>query len=662
MSLTLGNVHAEVRDRVRRDTLASELASGLEGTFTVTAYRKVTKYGGAYTTLFCKPTTTVSRALLIDREVLGLIANYPDIHARTIAVAQELIASHSPQLHPGLVIVVHADRQGDSKLRSWGREQGITVLPIHRPKGGAIPPAGLVRQRLARELFSSDPFQVTGPVSEDIDFFGRRNEAIDLLRQLEKGRIRALFGMRKVGKTSLINRLIALARAAGSPRVAMVDCSVRAFNSLDAANALKALGKVRKMAATQGYAHITDALKKTDKELVPVFSDLWEQPDLARWPLVVVFDEVDFITPDSPVAAQWGTQFNDFWREFRVLIQEAQRHAMVVSVLVSGVSSRCFRVERIGSVENSALHLVPEEYLSSFERGASDSMIRELGKRCGLLFTDDARAAIADACGDFPFWTRMACSHIHRAVDLDNRPVELGAGVALPLLEHFVAGEGADIARVALGHLQRVYPELFETLRQCLKSGRVGVGDGRLLVRYGLAVERGGEVGVKSRMVEAGAAAYKEGGDLTVEGGAIEGRALTLSESEWAEELAVISRRRNILERRLRDLIHFTLKVRLPSGESWIERVLRALPEERRKELGGLAAGNIMERLFWRELTQVISRDWEIFASTFVDKKKFQLTMELLNERPDTHAKTVDLADVALQRRELGWLEERVGS
>jgi hypothetical protein len=33
--------------------------------------------------------------------------------------------------------------------------------------------------------------------------------------------------------------------------------------------------------------------------------------------------------------------------------------------------------------------------------------------------------------------------------------------------------------------------------------------------------------------------------------------------------------------------------------------------------------------------------------------------MQLLNDRPDAHAKEVDLADIALHRRELAWLEER---
>ncbi len=34
--------------------------------------------------------------------------------------------------------------------------------------------------------------------------------------------------------------------------------------------------------------------------------------------------------------------------------------------------------------------------------------------------------------------------------------------------------------------------------------------------------------------------------------------------------------------------------------------------------------------------------------------------MDLMNDRPDAHAKAIDAADVALYRRELVWLEERL--
>ena len=45
-------------------------------------------------------------------------------------------------------------------------------------------------------------------------------------------------------------------------------------------------------------------------------------------PLVVVFDEVDYITPGSPTRAEWSTEFNSFWRNLRSIYQECDRQGL----------------------------------------------------------------------------------------------------------------------------------------------------------------------------------------------------------------------------------------------------------------------------------------------------------------------------------------------
>lgn len=317
------NVREEIRASVSRNALASELCNALDGLFTIEKLRRHEAYDWKYVVLHCKPTKTIADALLLDREVLALTVNVTDLQVRTIHVARDIIAASNGRLDPAFVLIVHADASGDEKLRNWGRELGYKVVPIYRPTPGAIPTTELLRRSLARDLFTYDPFSFTGPVLADSEFFGRRNTAIDTLRQLQSGRILSIFGIRKLGKTSLINRVVKLARESGDPPIAMIDCSVDNFNSLTAADALKAVAKAAKMASTRGYAHITEALKRSDKELVPVFDDLWATANPK--PLALIFDEVDYVTPASPTRTHWKKDFNLFWREFRVVYQEAQR-------------------------------------------------------------------------------------------------------------------------------------------------------------------------------------------------------------------------------------------------------------------------------------------------------------------------------------------------
>lgn len=655
---TLSNVREEIKDRVQRNTIASELASAFSGLFTIEDIRKHTAYNWQHTVLHCKPSKTMAEALLLDREVLAMITNVEDIQVRTLHVAKELIDSSQGRLDPSLFVVIHADSDGDDKLRTWGREQGYKIVPIYRDKAGAIPKSDILRQRLSQDLFVYDPFSLTGPVLADADFFGRKTNATDTVRQLERGGIISLFGIRKIGKTSLINRVTNIARDSKSLNVAMIDCSVEAFYSLSAQEALKAVAKIAKMAATRGYAHISEAIKRNDSELIPVFDDLWSNQE-HRKPLALIFDEVDYITPASPTKSHWRQDFNTFWREFRAVYQEAQRMGFPLSVLVSGVSSQAFKQESFDGVENSVLHFIPETYLSPFERHASTQMIRDLSKRCGLVFSDNDRNRIAEACGDFPYWIRLAGSFIHRELEMSGRPITVDSVLVGTLLKDFVESDGVDAARVALEDLRRKYAEPIEILRKAAGNPFLPLSEGKLLLRYGLAEKVRDGVSLQSSMIRAGLAEISEINEQPATNHETTST-LYLPTEEWAEELAVINRRRNLTERKLREFIHFTLKVTSEKGESWTDKVLKSLTERQRTEMASLSGDALLNKLYWRDIGVIISRNWVCFEKVLGDKRRFDSCIDLLNDRPDSHAKPIDSADVALYRRELTWLEERL--
>ncbi len=647
------NIKPGVREEIGGDQIALQLCDALVGLFTITGHRKFERYRGEYVTLFCKPSKSVAASLSIDREVLALIANYADLHARTVSIVKSVIDSTAPQLTPRLAIVLHSDEDGDRKLRAWGKESGITVFPVFRPLSGAVPPRDIFRQRLSRELFSADPFQITGPVADDADFFGRGNDALNVLRQLDSGRIKSTFGIRKVGKTSLINRVVSLAKQSKSPDIAMIDCSIGAFSSQPARTALRMVAEIGRRAQHRGYSHIAE-LRGVDG--FPELTELWKKKSGNT--LAIIFDEVDYITPGYPAPAHWEQDFVEFWRELRAFVQESQRNGLPLSILVSGVSSRPFRVAMIGGSENPALHFIPDDYLPPFVVGAAKPMIADLGKRCGLSFTNESREYIWSVCAGFPYWIRMAGSYIHRAIDVESRPIELGISEIRPLIERFVEEEGADISEVAISHLRDVYPEVVEVLQRLGGGDAVSSAECGPLCRYGLGTNSRGLVSINKGLVSAGTARVKA--PLQTVATPQHDR-LEVSDDVWAEELAVLNRRRNTLEASIRNLIRFTLKSD-GSKETWVSRVLKCLPDQRRQALSSYSSGALMAQLYWKELGSIIVKNWISFERVLGDRNRFENAMEILNDRPDAHAKNIDLAELALHRRELSWLESRVES
>jgi hypothetical protein len=121
--------------------------------------------------------------------------------------------------------------------------------------------------------------------------------------------------------------------------------------------------------------------------------------------------------------------------------------------------------------------------------------------------------------------------------------------VTQPLVDSFLMSEGAEIARVALQNVRRVYPELFAPLQEAFRNGKALASTGHALVTYGLATRDGQHFVIKSGMVRAGLERLLEAAppNEAPERGTPR---LQLAEGDWAEELAVLSRRRNVLERK----------------------------------------------------------------------------------------------------------------
>jgi hypothetical protein len=620
--------------------------------------------GGTYGFFYAKPSRRVRHVLSVDREILVLLTSFTDQQQRTVRVARQLVDESEGRLEVSISVVVHKDPEGNRKLIRWGRDSGSTILPLFLG-GPAVVEHDFERVFFA-DLFAQDPFDVRGPVSDDANFFGRRDEAQELARKLGHGHIRSLLAIRKIGKTSVINRTIDLVRAEHTSLVVMLDCSIDGIWNSDARGLLDAIARTleQMVADSRDYSSVVeprgDAMQ-LDESVVRLQSAILRS---AR-PVILVLDEIDYITPGSTAPTQsWKTQFNPFWRNLRAVFQEAPRQGAKLSLLVAGVSSKWFSVESVNGEENAALAFIPEEYLRPLARGATLAMIRRLGSRAGLSFTEPCAELIAEATGDVPYWTRMACSFIHRHSSVDARPVELEVQAVEGLVGQFIEQEGAAIAEVALRHLFRVFPELTSA---CIAASHGETADPYLigvLAKYGIVEPRTGLL--RGDMTRAGLALHLE--KQTALGGAQTESPPPPQDAvneldQWAEELAIIGRRRNLLEKRLRALVVNSLKLdslQNPSKAKAKDRILAIRPEKERGKMLALSAEQAVDKLTWIELVTLVKKEWGLVGAIFGDQVKFEQCCDVVNDRFDAHAKSADLADMALYRRDLTWLEDRL--
>jgi len=643
-----------------------------EELFEVTrALEVVERHKGLFGVAYVRPLRRTARLLSADREILLLISTFRDQQARTIQLATDLIDDAEGRLENTIAIIIHRDHDGNTKLKNWGRELGLSVIPLCTKSDAPLPRGRELESILFYEFYSHDPFDVSGPVYEDGQFYGRRTEAQDLARHLQKGQVRSALGIRKIGKTSVINRVLFVAEDFHRCYSVMVDCSRDAVWTMSSAQLIAAISNAIALAHSQEDCHAEVAECRDDLSIADAYERLSNMVKQSTTPVIIFFDEVDYITPSSPTNPGWWREhFNPFWRNLRAIYQEAPRSKSVLSILVSGVSSKWFRVEAIDGVENAALAFVPEEYLSPIPSGAAVAMVQDIARVAGLILNTDSARLITDACSNIPFWIRKAGSYVHRKAEIGSRPYDPGKSFVSSMLQEFIQSEGAAVAGVALSHLFRVYPELEPVAIACYERQTTGQPSYllRILERYGVSTyhPKDRDWVISGHMMKVGIRSHLEqrAGEIPHPIPEQDSRLRFESIDEWAEEIAAIGALRNKLERRMRSMvlnfIRFDAMSNKPKGSAH-ERVIKCVEVNRRTSMQHLTLDDVFEKLNWAELVALVEREWVLFQSMFGDKAKFRTHCDIINRRYDAHAKDADRADVAEYRRSVNWLEGALG-
>jgi hypothetical protein len=641
-----------------------------EGLFSVTRPLEILdRHKGIYGIAYVRCARRVARLLSADRELLLIVSTFRDQQPRTIQLATDLIDDSDGRLENTIAIILHSDDSGNAKLKNWGREQGLSVIPLFVRDQQRLPVGEELERLLFSEFYSHDPFDVTGPVFEDSQFYGRRDEAQDLARHLQKGQVRAAMGMRRIGKTSVINRVLFVAEDYHNCYSVMIDCSKDVVWGMSAAQLLAAIADGVERASKDEEYHAEVTSPQDELTIGDAYKALTDRIRSMNVPVILFFDEVDYITPSSPTAAdKWRTDFNPFWRNLRAAYQEISRTSSTLSIFVSGVSSKWFRVESIDGIENAALAFVPEEYLSPIPSRAAVAMVQDIGRVAGLIFESDVAGVITEACSNIPFWIRKAGSHVHRNLETNRRPFRPTSAMVSTLVDAFIDSEGSAVAGFALSHLFRVYPELEPVARACHARSTANhkLYLLRILERYGVVsyIEKHKDWAISGKMMKAGMRNYMELAEEPKSNGVSSNDNNSIrfeSVDEWADELAALSSLRNKLERRLRSVavnfIRFDTLTNKQKG-SLSERVLRVVDPQRRLQLQPLSPDEALDRYNWTDLVSLIQREWSLFAPIFADKVKFAAHCEVINRRYDAHAKDADRADVAEYRRSIKWLDD----
>lgn len=358
-------------------------------------------------------------------EVLCLSASYDRVEPRTLDTIAERLRKGEARLDPDFAILLTPDAGAENLVRR--RRGQLPILTIDSSEllghGARI---GL-RQRIARIMVTQDHYDLTKPITEPAAFYGRRTEVRDIDFALDRGQSVGIFGLRKAGKTSLLN-FVENHRADKDRPVVRLDISGLTAEMFQ----LNLLQKCHELLRAGGapaprLATLTrDGLPNTAASLSTYWlNDLDALLDGLPGRLELFVDEIDQAWPGrSNLEEDEARAFMRCLIQLRGVVQRREAGGKEgIGLVCAGVDPAIFERPLLDGKDNLLYKFVRLSFLSPMKKDEMQEMVRSLGKRMGLRYRDhETIDFLYHEFGGHPLLTRKACSAATRKRPTDEIP------------------------------------------------------------------------------------------------------------------------------------------------------------------------------------------------------------------------------------------------
>jgi Protein kinase domain/AAA-like domain len=411
------------------------------------------------------------------REVLVWVVEAPTFQARTVMQAQEILERERPRLCEDFAIIFTPDPNTERNVAETAANLttyyiGFSTRDIRELRSSFL-------QSLQIRLYSADLYNVSTAIRSADDFFGRKGLISELVAELRQGsRHLGIFGLRKMGKTSLLYRIISTLRNTESAYVAQLE--------LERIDSINPTGEYFLWSLGEAIYDSHRAIRRIPGLRLfgrhNLFSDIpqpksvWElfDHDLTRIihsvsrPLVLAIDEIELMWPTSS-RTDWGDAFIRIWRLLRGIDQS---NPGKLSFLVSGTNPHCVEAHDVLGRDNPAYNFFDVRFLPPFDEDECYLLLSQLGDRMGLRWKPEGVSRIYRLVGGYPYLLRSYASLIHRRLLPRKTVATIEAPLVQGLVNSFIIERGSSLSQI-VAVLEEQYPsEMF--LLEKLASGRVG--------------------------------------------------------------------------------------------------------------------------------------------------------------------------------------------
>jgi len=417
----MGSIRLEVREQhLDQHPEEEEILKAFLPCFFVTWARVRRAYNTELSVYFLNPEPFMKEAFGFDQEVMLVYSKYNRLEARSIQAAESFMADDPARGRVEKLTYFFVSEASDTEewfnsYTSTNPESKLIIPITAEDLRKNANDAWFVRNKTSKLLYGRDLFDYRLPLEKDTYFFGRSELVVNLFDAIKRSENRGIFGLRKTGKTSLLYKLERMLKDDNVAEVIYFDCKLPSVRKL---RWFELLGRICKELATRlklTCPQTLDEVSASDK-----FIELVSQ---LKKPVLLVFDEIEFISPVAIDDLHWHKDFVDFWQTFWA----CQSRYRKISAMIAGVNPYVVEMDSIGGVQNPLFGIVSYQFLTGLNPEETRNMLRTLGKRMGLKFEYDAAQYMHERYGGHPLLTRMGCSITNSIIKQANynRPVTL---------------------------------------------------------------------------------------------------------------------------------------------------------------------------------------------------------------------------------------------
>ena len=385
--------------------------------------------GAWYNFAFLKPTKELREKYRFQNEMLLITTAYENFDTRTFDYVDRLMFEYQNRLDKLCVILISGDNKIKTKISSLAQQNPETriIIPFSYVDFFKTEPQSLIQQRLKEFFYGRDLFAFESPLQNDAYFYGRTETVQFFYDKYKSGENSGLFGLRKIGKTSVLYALKRYLSLRGENSV-FIDCQEPSFHKRRWYECLEFI--VNQLVLELSNSGIENLNIKLNTNYTEKDASIYFEEDLKKIynsnnknRILIIFDEIENITFDISPTEHWNkeTDFILFWQSIRAIYQKNQG---LFSFIIAGVNPKTIETGLINSFDNPIYRMITPTYLKLFNHSNVSDMVKNIGNYMGLDFDEEIFTFLTDDFGGHPFLIRQICSRIHQETST-KRPIKV---------------------------------------------------------------------------------------------------------------------------------------------------------------------------------------------------------------------------------------------